>query len=149
MIFLPPIAVPDAITSDKHTVSAGFVRNISAGTTAADLAGGINEKEYIKVFSGDKEVSASTPVGTGMVIKLMDGNTVKASVTVVVSGDTNGDGKTTVTDMIAVKSHVLKKSTLGGAYAQAADTSADGGISITDFIQIKASILGKGTITPN
>ena len=81
--------------------------------------------------------------------KIMDGNTVKASFTVVVTGDTNGDGKTTITDMLAIKSHVLKKTTLSGASAQAADTSKDGGISITDFIQIKASILGKGTIVPN
>ena len=63
--------------------------------------------------------------------------------------DTNGDGKTTITDMLAVKAHILKKNTLSGAYAQAADTSADNNISITDFIQIKASILGKGTITAN
>jgi hypothetical protein len=79
----------------------------------------------------------------------LDGNTVKATATIIVTGDTNGDGKTTITDMLAVKAHILKKNTLNGAYAQAADTSADNNISITDFIQIKASILGKGTITAN
>ena len=82
-----------------------------------------------------------------MVVKIMDGTTVKASYTVIVTGDTNGDGNTTVTDMIAIKAHVLKKSNLSGAYATAADTNGDSGISITDFIQVKAQILGKGTIT--
>ena len=49
--------------------------------------------------------------------------------------------------MVAIKSHVLGKTSLTGVYATAADTSGDGGISLTDFIQVKAKILGKGTIT--
>lgn len=141
--------VPDKITSSVFTVENGWIRKISAGTKVSELVNGINEKQYIKVFIGTKEVSGDKLVGTGMVVKLMDGHTVKASVIVVVTGDTNGDGKITITDMLAVKSHVLKKSTLSGEVAKAADTSKDGGISITDFIQIKAFILGKGTITPN
>ena len=79
----------------------------------------------------------------------MDGNTVVKSYTVVVTGDTNGDGAISVTDMIAVKAHVLKKTLLTGAYADAGDTSNDNAISITDFIQIKAQILGKSSIIPN
>jgi hypothetical protein len=82
-----------------------------------------------------------------MLVKIMDGDTVKATYTIIVTGDTNGDGNITITDMIAIKAHVLKKSTLSGVYAIAADTNGDNGISVTDFIQVKAKILGKGTIT--
>ena len=49
--------------------------------------------------------------------------------------------------MIAIKAHILNKSTLTGVYATAANTNGDSGISITDFIQVKAKILGKGDIT--
>lgn len=83
-----------------------------------------------------------------MVVQLISNGKVVDEVTVVVTGDTNGDGKITVTDMIAVKSHILKKSTLTGAAAKAADSSSDNAISITDFIQIKAHILGKSQVTP-
>ena len=138
--------VPSSITSNVYTVSGGWISKIPAETTVSTLVNGINEKQYIKVFKGNSEVSGNTVVGTGMVVKLMDGNTVKQSVTVVVTGDTNGDGGITITDMIAVKAHVLKKSTLSGAAAKAADTNGDNGISITDFIQIKADILGKSKI---
>lgn len=141
--------VPDLITSSTYRISGDYVRKIKAGTDVQSLAAGIHEKQYIKIFSGDREVSGSTLVGTGMVVKLMDGNTVKDTATVIVTGDTNGDGKTTITDMLAVKAHILKKSNLSGASAEAADTSADSKISITDFIQIKASILGKGSISAN
>ncbi|MBO5657372.1 MAG: dockerin type I repeat-containing protein, partial [Agathobacter sp.] len=58
-------------------------------------------------------------------------------------GDVNGDGTITVTDMIQIKSHILKKTTLTGAEAKAADISGDGAITITDFIQVKSRILGK------
>ena len=83
-----------------------------------------------------------------MTVKLMDGSAVKQTLTIVVTGDVNGDGNITITDMLAVKSHLLKKSTLSGASAKAADTSGDKAISITDFIQIKAHILGKDKIQP-
>ena len=65
----------------------------------------------------------------------------------IIRGDVNNDGKITITDMLAVKAHILGKNTLNGNTATAADTNKDGKITITDFIQIKAHILGKNTIT--
>lgn len=62
-------------------------------------------------------------------------------------GDCNRDGKITITDLLAVKSHILGKSALSGDGATAADTNKDGKITITDFIQIKAHILGINTIS--
>ena len=68
------------------------------------------------------------------------------SYTVIVTGDINGDGKISITDMIAAKAHLLNKEIIRGTSATAADTNGDGKISITDFIQIKAKLLGKGSI---
>lgn len=140
-------AVPSSITSSVYTVTGGTVRRIPAETSVSSFLSKINEGKCCKVYQGSVEVSGSAPVGTGMTVKLMDGNTVKATYTVIVTGDTNGDGKISVTDMIAIKAHVLQKTLLSGVFATAADTNGDGGISITDFIQVKAKILGKGTIT--
>lgn len=139
--------VPSTVTSSKHTITGNNISKITAGTTVSSLLSGLNEGSYCKVYKGNSEVSGSTVVGTGMVVKIMDGNTVKASYTVIVTGDTNGDGAISVTDMIAIKAHILNKSTLTGVYATAANTNGDSGISITDFIQVKAKILGKGNIT--
>lgn len=100
------------------------------------------------MYKGNTEVAGNALVGTGMAVKLLDGGAVKQTAAVVVTGDTNGDGQITITDMLAVKAHVLKKSALAGAAAKAADTSGDKAISITDFIQIKAHILGKDKIQP-
>lgn len=135
-----------SINSSRYNISGGFISKIPAGTTVSTLLNGINEKAYCKVYKGNTEVKETTLVGTGMAVKLMIGSTALQTLPVVVTGDTNGDGGITITDMIAVKAHVLKKSTLSGAAAKAADTNADNGISITDFIQIKAHILGKSKI---
>ncbi len=67
-------------------------------------------------------------------------------VTAVVKGDVNEDGKVTITDMLAVKSHLLKKSTLSGKAAKAADTNGDGKITITDFLQVKSQLLDKSKL---
>ena len=138
--------VPSSVTSDKYAVSGGNITKISVATTAAALLSNLNEGEYCKVYNGSAEVLANAAIGTGMEVKIMDGSTVKASYTAIVTGDINGDGGISVTDMISVKSYLLQKSTLSGVYATAADTNGDGSISITDFIQIKAHILGKGDV---
>ncbi len=138
--------VPSTVTSSVYTVSGGSISKITVGTTVKSLLSGLNEGSFCKVYSGNTEVTGSATVGTGMLVKIMDGSTVKASYTIIVTGDTNGDGNISITDMIAIKAHILKKSTLSGVYATAADTNGDNGISITDFIQVKAHILGKSKV---
>ena len=88
-------------------------------------------------------------IATGMEVRLVvNGQTVK-SLSVVVTGDINGDGNITLSDMLMIKSHILGKTTLSGAAALAADTNDDKALSITDFLQIKAHILGKNTVKPH
>ena len=111
------------------------------------MLSGLNEGKYCKVYKDGTEVGSDKAVGTGMVVRIMDGSTVKAEYTIIVTGDTNGDGNITITDMIAIKAHVLEKTLLNSVYATAADTSGDGKISLTDFIQVKSKILGKSDIT--
>ena len=140
--------IPNTITSNKHTVSGGIISKIGVGTTVQTLLGNLGEGRFASIYQGNKAVANSALIGTGMVVKIMDGTTVKVSATVVVTGDTNGDGKINITDMLAAKAHLLNKSKLSGAYAQAADTNGDGKINITDFIQMKAHILGKSKVEP-
>ena len=61
-------------------------------------------------------------------------------------GDANLDGKVTITDMLAIKSHLLGKSNLTGDEFLAADTNQDGKVTITDFIQVKSHLLGKSQL---
>jgi len=138
--------IPSTITSPKYNVSGGILSKVGIGTTAETLLGNLSEGRFAGVYQGTKAVAKGDLVGTGMMVKIMDGTTVKVSATVVVTGDINGDGKITITDMLAAKAHLLKKSALSGVYSKAADTNGDSLISITDFIQLKAHILGKSKV---
>ena len=137
------------LTSTIFTVKDDVIRKIPLKTTVLELLAGLKGGENCRVVKNGAPLKTTDLVGTGMTVELLSGNQVKASYTLVVTGDPSGDGKTTITDLIAIKAHLLRKSLLTGLAALGADTSGEGEITITDFIQIKASILGKGTIVPN
>jgi len=142
--------VPTTITSNSFHVnqSNGYISKVTVGTTANALWSGLNEKDYVVVYDKNGAVvSGSTVIGTGMTAVIMDEGTTVKRYTIVVTGDTNGDGKINITDMIAVKACTLKKSGLSGAYEKAGDVNGDGKINITDFIKVKATTLKKDTIT--
>ena len=146
---IPVLSQISDITSDVYAVTNEMIANISAGTKISQFLDGIKEKEYVQVFQDGKQISAENSIATGMEVRLVvNGQTVK-SLSVVVTGDINGDGNITLSDMLMIKSHVLGKTTLSGAAALAADTNDDKALSITDFLQIKAHILGKNTVKPH
>ena len=68
------------------------------------------------------------------------------TLTAIVTGDLNGDGAATITDMLMVKSAVLGSS-LSELAAIAGDVNYDGKTTITDFLQMKAYLLKLGTIS--
>ena len=142
-----PAAPTTGITSDLFTVGEDTVSGIVEGVTVEQLLSGIKGGS-IRVVDKNGAVIFSGKAATGMVIQLMSNGKVVDAWTVVVAGDVNGDGNISVSDMLAVKAHVLNKSKLTGAAAEAADTNGDGFVSITDFIQIKAHILGISSVTP-
>ena len=140
--------VPSSITSSTISVNVNslIVSKLTTNMTAEQLLASINERDYVKIYGGTAEVSGNTTIGTGLALKILDENVVIKTYAVIVTGDTNGDGKITVTDMIVTKAHLLGSSTLKGETLYAADTNGDGNVSITDFIQTKSHILGKETV---
>ena len=110
-------------SSGGSTPASGssYLTGISPNTPVSTLtAGGYT------VYSGSAKVTSGT-VGTGMTAT--SGST---TVTIVVTGDTNGDGKYSLVDFARVRSHFLN-SDLSGAYAKAADMNGDGIFNLTDI----------------
>lgn len=68
------------------------------------------------------------------------------TLTAIVTGDLNGDGAVTITDMLMVKSAVLG-SELSEAAAVAGDVNYDGNVTITDFLQLKSHLLNISAIS--
>ncbi|MBE5887360.1 MAG: hypothetical protein E7283_00830 [Lachnospiraceae bacterium] len=145
--------IPANITSKDVDINdeTGYISKITVGTTVGAFLELLAESQSVKVFKGTEVVANDVLLGTGMKVSVMNGTEAVKTYVVIVTGDTNGDGKISITDMIAVKAHLLKKELLTGASEKAADVagSTDGGdgkVSITDFIKVKAHLLKKETV---
>ena len=139
------------MTSDTYSIntSSNCLSKIAAGTAVSALKEGILANGgTVKVMKEGGEVSGDTPVGTGMTVELYEGSTKVQSLTAVVTGDVNGDGKISSLDVVQIKAHVLGKSSLSGNSVQAACINDDDKVSSLDYIMAKAYVLGKGTIVP-
>lgn len=133
-------------TGDYHLVD-GYLRAIPAGTTAKAILSTLTPEKYITVHKGSETVTGD--VGTGMTVDFAPEGKVIQSAAIVVTGDVNGDGAVTLTDMVQIRAHLLGRSTLEGAAAQAADLNGDGELTLTDFVQSLSAVLGRSKIKPN
>lgn len=141
------IEVLPEITTESFVIRDGFLRAVSSGIPLADLQQKLIPAEFITIEQGSAAVA--DVAATGMTVTYrVDGEPLQA-LTIVVTGDTNGDGKCSLTDMVQLQSHLLGKTTLSGAAAQAADINGDGKVTLTDMVQITGVLLGKHTLTPN
>ena len=135
------------ITTDAFVIRDGYLRSIAAGTTVSSLLEKLVPTELIAIQP--EGTSAETSVATGMTVTYTVNGQLVQSLSVVVTGDVNGDGTISITDLVQINNHLLKKAELSGAAAIAADVNADGVISITDLVQINNHLLKISTITPN
>ena len=140
------VALPE-MDSSSFVIRDDFLRAIPLGTTTAALVADLVPEEYITIHAGT--ATATDIAGTGMVVEYKIGEEVKQTLTVVVTGDVNGDGKITITDLVQINSHLLKKNELSGANGAAADVNGDGKITITDLVQINSHLLKRASVTPN
>lgn len=134
------------VSSSKYKVGSS-ITGISIGTTADNLKSGLSSNGKIKILKSDGSENTGT-VGTGNKVAVYDNSgNLKSTYDIVVYGDANGDGKVSISDLIAVNRHILAKSSLRGVKFTAGDANKDGKISISDLILINNQILGKKTIT--
>ena len=135
------------ISTETYIIRDGFLRGITLGTTVDALRESLIPAEYITVDKGS--AATESVAATGMTVTYAVGEKIMQTLTVVVTGDVNGDGTVSITDLVQINNHLLKKAELTGAAAIAADVNADGVISITDLVQVNNHLLKKSTITPN
>lgn len=117
----------EGILSEYYPVKDGYISGILPGTSLSEVVGTCVPANI--TATGDA-------VATGTVLTA-GGH----SLTAIVTGDLNGDGKLTITDMLMLKSAVLGE-TLSQAEALAGDLNGDGKVSVTDFLRAKACLLG-------
>ena len=115
-----------------------FLAGTQTGATANDVLSQFDNAEAIIVKDADGNVLADdAAVGTGTKLVLMEGTEVVTEITVVIAGDTNGDGKVDTADYMALQQQVAGDGTLEGAYVEAADYNGDGVVNAIDYLLVK------------
>ena len=141
------LTAPPEITTDAYTIRDGYLRTIALNTTLEDLQQKLQPAEFITIGKGS--ATAEGVAATGMTVTYaVNGETVQ-TLTMVVTGDVNGDSQCTIADLVLINMHLLGRSTLKDAAASAADVNADGSVTIADLVLINMQLLGRSNLTPN
>lgn len=81
-------------------------------------------------------------LGTGAKIKIGENE-----YTVIMLGDTNGDGNITPADYVKIKNNIMGTTTLDTEYKLAADVNRDGNVSPADYVKVKNHIMNVSKIS--
>ncbi len=130
-------------SNSGYKTSEGFLKSVKPGTATSNIVNAFdNDDVRIKSYSGTT-LTSTDAVGTGAVISyyLSDG-TLMDSVTVVISGDINGDASLTSSDYLAVSAYVTGGAQLKAVFAEAADVNTDASVSASDYMRILSHITG-------
>ncbi len=130
------VEVPeDSITSEVYTVNneEKMISQIPHDTTVATFKDNVVAYPGVEIVDKDgNTLTDSDIIGTGMTVKVGS-----LTFTTIVTGDVDGNGKITVTDIAAIKLHYIDAEILEGIQFAAGDLNNDGKISTTDIAQVK------------
>ena len=134
----------DDIVSEIGVKSDGtYFSGITLNTNSSDI-----ENKILKISSTAKVEIADCNgtkkenqiLATGDIISITSANETK-KYTVVIYGDTSGDGKINALDLLIVQQHILGVKELNDAYYKAGDPSKDSGINALDLLIVQQHIL--------
>ncbi len=120
----------------------GDMRAVASGSTVSEFSKNLSEGEkYLKILDSDGKERKSGYVSTGDVaVKIVDGEETDRA-TVIVDGDTDGNGLIDAVDYIMVKRQCIGNLKLNGKYFKAAALSEEGKVQPEDYIKIKRQAL--------
>ena len=136
------------VTSAGYKVSGNYIKDIGPSIDAKAIKANLEAiagSGNVSILNQNGAVVNSGVVGTGYQIKITNSTETK-TLTVLIYGDTSGDGEINALDLLQVQKNILGASSLSGVVKEAGDTSKDGTINALDLLQIQKDILGAGDI---
>lgn len=126
------------ISSDKYDVTDNTITKITPNTTIDTIKDNLVGGDTITIIdkNGNSKTSGNVATGDKAVTKTGE------EYTLIVTGDINGDGKLSVTDLSQLKLHIVELTLLQEPYKSAGDINYDGKISVTDLSKLKLILVG-------
>lgn len=135
------VTVQEIVKTEEYTIDNEnrIIKYIPENTTVSALMENIRlgSDEYTIVNKAGTALSNEDLVGTDTKLSL-EGQDYKLAII----GDTNGDGKITVTDVSKLKLHIVELETLTNCAEIAADMNKDQNITPTDLSRMKLYLVG-------
>ncbi len=130
---------PDKITSNKYKIEDKYISRISPATTVSIFKENVEtEQEIVITDETGNILKENDLIGTNAKIKVGS-----LEYTLIVTGDTNNDGKVDLQDILQMNKHRLNKTSLKGIGLIAGDVNQDGKVDLQDILQINKYRLGK------
>ncbi len=135
------------LTSDVYSINrtGKTVTGVSAQTAISNFAAAFANGS-VKLFENNAEVTEGY-VKTGMTVKIYDSNgTLVTGYKAVVTGDINGDGSITTTDLVTLRRYLAGLVTLNQTNIKACDLNSDNAVSITDLVIMRRYLAGLASL---
>ena len=120
-----------------------LILDIQVGTTLENFAKQITTEGYtVKYLDAKGNEKVTTDImKTGDKVSLVYEGKEERKLEVVVRGDSSGDGKLSLADLLKTQGHMIGKSELNAAHFNAADYTGDGKLSLADLLQCQKVII--------
>ena len=128
---------------DRIQFSAGTVLHSKEKVKVSEILSSVDTsgKVTIKHKTG-KELTANSLIGTGSkVIVELASETIEY--TLIVNGDTTGDGVINIADVVKIADHTLSGNVLDSYEKTAAEITGDGRLNIADVVKLADYTLNK------
>ncbi len=132
----------DKIASSKYLIGGGRLSRVAKRTSILVFKAGLLSSAGIHVYKTDGKELTNGTICTGMTVALSVGGVERDRLTIIVNGDTNGDGTISITDYTLTRYDILALKPLQGAFHTAGDVNGDGKVSISDYTAMRYDILG-------
>ena len=146
---------PTAKIHEKESGNTSILYGISDSTKIEDFKkqNNFNSTYEVKIYDkNDKELQDNNIIGTGSKVKLYKQGKIVKEYTVILYGDTTGDGKITSVDALAIIKHINNKIPFKKEeYIEAGKVRKESGKNLTsvDALATVKSVNGKYEITKN
>lgn len=136
--------IPTIITSAGFKISNNYINGISANSSADSIKNNLESiagSGTVTIIDANGKSITNELIGTGSKITIKNSKETK-TYTVVVKGDTSGDGIINAKDLLQIQKSILGTYKLDDAYKVAGDTSGDNVVNAKDLLQVQKNILG-------
>lgn len=126
--------------------SFGHIRGAKNGSTVSSVTPGFISTGMTFTNVDGTTLADESLIGTGTVVKIMDGDKILDEKVFVVVGDMNGDGLVNNRDVVFISRYLVSKETPTNPQICAMDVNGDGYVNNRDAAMLSRYLVGKETI---